>query len=125
MVSKKNKSLKNNIDSHIFHTPIDSSSINKHVSCSTSSSNIKNDICMLKKSVDYLGSTLSQCAMNHTRLESMFRKKHAPHMQHTIHDIQMLIMLTHMIPCMLMCTLVQIMDVRATLQSFVMIEYIM
>ena len=41
---------------------------------------IENDICMLKKSVDYLGSTLSQCAMNHMRLESMFRKKHAPHM---------------------------------------------
>ena len=35
---------------------------------------------MLKKNVDYLGSTLSQYAMNHTRLESIFRKKHAPHM---------------------------------------------
>jgi len=23
---------------------------------------------------------MSQCAMNHTRLEFMFRKKHAPHM---------------------------------------------
>ena len=43
---------------------------------------------MLKKSVDYLDSTLSQCAMNHKKLESMFRKKHAPHIhahksQHT------------------------------------------
>jgi len=29
---------------------------------------------------------------------------------HTIHDIHMLIMLTHMIQCMLMCTLVHIVD---------------
>ena len=35
-----------------------------------------------------------------------------------------LIMLTHMIICMLICTLVHIMDVRTTLQNFVMIEYI-
>ena len=41
---------------------------------------IENDICLLKKSVDYLGSTLSHCAMNHTRLESMFHEKHVPHM---------------------------------------------
>ena len=51
-------------------------------------SSIENDICVLKKSVDYLGSTLSQCVMNHTRLKFMFRKKHAPllhahHSQHT------------------------------------------
>ena len=43
---------------------------------------------MLKKSVDCLGSTLSHCAMNYTRLESMFRKKqvshiHTHHTQHT------------------------------------------
>ena len=42
---------------------------------------------------------------------------------HTKHGIHMLIILTHMIG-MLMCTLVHIVDVRATLQSFVMIEYI-
>ena len=34
---------------------------------------------MLKKSIDCLGSTLSQCAMKHPRLESMFLKKHTPH----------------------------------------------
>ena len=33
---------------------------------------------MLKKSVDCLSSTLSQCAMNRTRLASMYHKKHAP-----------------------------------------------
>ena len=44
---------------------------------------------------------------------------------HTIHGIHMLIMLTHMIQSMLMCTLVHIVDVRDTLQSFVIIEYIM
>ena len=38
---------------------------------------------------------------------------------HTKHDIHMLIMLTYMI-CMLMCTLVHITDVLATLQNFVM-----
>ena len=48
-----------------------------------------------------------------------------PHMHAPIHDIHMLIMLTHMIQSMLMCTLVHIVDVRATLQSFVKIEYIM
>ena len=41
---------------------------------------IENDISILKKSVDCLGSTLSQCAMKHTRLESMFRKKQVPNM---------------------------------------------
>ena len=30
---------------------------------------------MLKKSVDCLGSTLSHCALNHSRLEPIFRKK--------------------------------------------------
>ena len=58
----KNKSLKNNLDTHVCHV----SSINKFVACSTSSSSINNDICMLKKSVDCLGFTLSQCVMNHT-----------------------------------------------------------
>ena len=41
---------------------------------------------------------------------------------HTLHSIHMLIML--MITRMLMCTLVHIVDVHATLQNFVMIEYI-
>ena len=41
---------------------------------------------------------------------------------HAIHGVHML---THMTLGMLMCTLVHIVDVRATLQSFVMIEYIM
>ena len=67
-------------DSHICHVPIASFTSDKHNACSTLSSNIKNDICVLKKSVDCLGSTLSLCAMNHTQLESMFHKKHAPHM---------------------------------------------
>ena len=43
---------------------------------------------------------------------------------HTNNGIHMLIMLTHMILCILMCTLVHIVDVRATLQNFAMIEYI-
>jgi len=78
LVSKENTSMKNNFDAHVCH--VASSSIYKHNGCSTSSSISESDICALKKSVDCLGSTLSQCTMNHTRLESMFRKKHAPHM---------------------------------------------
>ena len=41
---------------------------------------------------------------------------------HTNHDKHMLIMLTHMILFMLMYKLVHIVEVWATLQSFVMIE---
>jgi len=59
LISKKNISLKNDFDSHVCHATINSSSINKHVACSTSSSKIKNDVCDLKKCVDCLGSTLS------------------------------------------------------------------
>ena len=79
LVSKKNISLKNDLSSHVGHASIGSTS-SVSFACSILSSSIKNDICVLKKSVDCLGSTLSQCVMYHTRLESMFRKKHAPPM---------------------------------------------
>jgi len=72
LVSKENATLKNDLSSHVCHNFSASSSIDKHVACSTSSSIIESDIYTLKKSVDCLGFTLSQCAMNHTRLESMF-----------------------------------------------------
>ena len=121
LVSKENTSLKNNLDSHICYATI-ASSYSVSIAYSTSSSNDENDIIMLKKSVDCLGSTLSQCAMDHKKLESIFRKKHAPQFMHTIHGIHMLIMITHMTRCMFMCTLVHIVDVRATLQKFVMID---
>ena len=74
--------LKNDFASHVCHDSIILTPSHKNfvsLACSTSFS-INNDIYALKKSVDCLGSTLSQCAMNHTRLESMSRKKHAPHM---------------------------------------------
>ena len=64
---------------HVCHATIISPS-SVPIACSTSSSKVENDITMLKKSVDCLGSTLSQCVMNHTRLESMFRKKYVPPM---------------------------------------------
>ena len=51
-------------------------------SACTSSSRINDDICMLKKRVDCLGSTMSQCAMNHSRLESLVRKKQVPTFMH-------------------------------------------
>ena len=76
MISNENKSLKNDLSSHVCHASIASPS--SAIACYTSSSMIENDICNLKKSVGCLGSTLSQCAMNHTRLESMFRKKQVP-----------------------------------------------
>ena len=117
--------MKNDLSSHVCHISNPSSSSDKHDTCSTLSLSIENDICTLKKSVDCLGSILSQCAMNHKKLESMFHKKQAPYIQAHHTGIHMLIMLTHMISYMLMYTLVHIADVRATLQSFVMIEYIM
>ena len=62
--------------------------------------------------------------MDHKKLESMFRKKQVSHIHvhqswhtHASH-------ITHMTSFMLVCTLVHIVDARATLQSFVMIEYI-
>ena len=44
---------------------------------------------------------------------------------HTNQGIHMLLMFVHMTLGMPMCILVHIVDVRATLQSFVMIEYVM
>ena len=58
LVSKENTSLKNDLSSHICHATIASPS-SVSIACSTSSSNVENDIIMLKKSVDCLGSTLS------------------------------------------------------------------
>ena len=63
LVLKKNESLKIDIDSHVCHASIASSSCTP-IACSTLSSTIENDINILKKSVDCLGSTLSHCAMN-------------------------------------------------------------
>ena len=73
-ISLEKDSLKNDFDSHVCHATIDSSSIDKNA-YSTSSSTTENDICKLKNNVDCLGSTVSQCAMDHKKLESMFRKK--------------------------------------------------
>ena len=47
-----------------------------------------------EENIDCLGSTLSQCALKHNKLESMFRKKQVPqihayipqHTSHTHHD---------------------------------------
>ena len=63
LVSNGNKSLKNDLSSHVCHISNDPSTSDKHVAYSTSSSIIESDICALKKSVDSLGSTLSKCAI--------------------------------------------------------------
>ena len=57
---KKNESLKIDIDSHVCHASVASSS-STPIACSTLSSSIEKDINVLKKSVECLGSTLSQC----------------------------------------------------------------
>ena len=49
LVSKKNISLKNDIDTHVCHDSVTSSS-SIPIACSTSSSIIENDINTLKKS---------------------------------------------------------------------------
>ena len=59
---KKNNSLKNDISSHVCHARVVSP--RTPIAC-TSSSRINDDICLLKKSVDCLGSTLSQCVVGH------------------------------------------------------------
>ena len=121
LVSKENISLKNDFFSHSCHDSIVIPVCNKNA-CSTCSSIIENDICMLKKSVDFLGLTLSQCAMSHKRLEFMFRKKHAPHLHAHHHGIHVFLMFTHMIPWMLERTLIHIPATKTTLQNFIMID---
>ena len=78
---------------HIFHATID-----------------KNEIHVLKNRIDFLSSTFSNCAFNHSRLESLFQKKqvprvHAHHPQHAYahfarHDHTH----THMHPRVYKCT---------------------
>ena len=49
--------------------------------------NDKNEVKFLKNKIDSLSSTLSKCAFNHSRLESLFSKKQTPHIhaQHPHH----------------------------------------
>ena len=47
----------------------------------------KNEIHVLKNRINCLGSTVSQCAFKHNKLESMFRKKQVSHFMHTLHCI--------------------------------------
>ena len=77
---EKNIVLQHKMDAHVCHASVASSS--RLPNACTSSSRINNDISMLKKKVDCLGSTMSQCAMNHTRLETLLRKKQVPSFMH-------------------------------------------
>ena len=91
-ISKKNKDF-------VFHV---------------SSSKIDNDICIMKKNIYYLGSTLSQCAFNHNILESMFRKKQISHAHaQTLRHSYALHAHSHTIICMLECTNVHIAAAKA------------
>ena len=60
-VSKKNKKIVSQ-SHHALHATIDNSEIN-----------------VLKNRINCLSSTLSSCAFNHKRLESLFSKKQTPH----------------------------------------------
>ena len=73
IVSKEKEKIskkKNNFDSHSFHV--------SHVN-NVAPPIDKNEIHVLNKRIDCLGSTLSQCAFNHSKLESLFRKKQVSH----------------------------------------------
>ena len=103
LVLKKNESLKIDIDSHVCHARVVPS--RSPIAC-TSSSRINDDICLLKKSVDCLGSTLSHCVVSHKCLKSLFRKKqvpslhaHPPRHTHAPHDP------THVCSCVHLYTL--------------------
>jgi len=76
---EKNIVLQNKIDSHVCHARVVSPK--SPIACSTSSM-LENDINLLKKKMDCLGSTMSQCAMNHSRLETLVRKKQVPTSMH-------------------------------------------
>ena len=66
-----------------------------------SSSIIDNDICVLKKNIDCLGSNLSQCVIDHKRLESMFQKKQTLHMHtHPLRHIHAHHVHTHATQCL-------------------------
>ena len=122
---KKNVVLKNKIDEHVCHARVVSP--RSLLACSTSSM-IKNDINMLKKKMDCLGSTMSQCAKNHTRLETLVRKKqvptfmhaHPPRHTHAPHGHHQ-----HMYAHVYTCTHVHIVAEKAILLNFAMIIYML
>ena len=118
----KNIVLQNKIDAHVCHVRVVSHT--SPIACSTSSL-IENDINLIKKKMDCLGSTMSQCAMNHTRLDPWFERNKFHLYMHTIHGIHMIRTFTPITQCMFMCTLVHIVDVRATLLNFVLIVYML
>ena len=107
--------MKNDLDSHVCYASVASPS-SLPIACT--SFIIENDINNLKKSVDCLGSTLSHCALNHSRLESMFRKKQVLLCMRTNHGIHMLLTYTPITQCMLMCTLVHICGRKGHLAKF-------
>ena len=122
-ISIEKDSLKNDFDAHVCHVSIASSSIDNHFARSTSSS-IENYIHILKKNVDCLHSTLSQCDIDHKRLEYMFHKKHASHMHvHQSWHIHASHVYTHN-SLYARVTLVHIVVARDTSQNFVMIRLI-
>ena len=67
LLKVENELLKKENDSHSCHATIPSSFI------------VKNEFHISKNRIDCLISNLSDYAFDHNRLESMFRKKHIPH----------------------------------------------
>jgi len=100
---KKNISLQNDIDAHVCYASVGSPST--PIACHTSFL-IEKDIFMLKKNIDSLGSTLSDCVSCHTRLESLFQKKqvlslhaHPPRYTHATHNQNHHTLYAHVCTC--------------------------
>ena len=102
LFSKKNTTLQNDIDSHVCHASVVSPS---RVSIACTSSIIKNDICLLKKNVDYLSSTWANVPWTTHVWNLCFTRNKFLLCMHTNHGIHMLPMFIHTTLCMLMCTL--------------------
>ena len=111
-ISKKKKIVDshschaNNDPYHVFHATID-----------------KNEIYVLKNRIDCLSSTLSNCIFNHSKLETLFQKKQAPHVHaHNPQYTYARYAHIHLLICMLECTHVHIVVAKAILQDFAIIE---
>ena len=99
----KNKNLKNKNDfvlkekDSLQNKLENISKKNKDFVFHVSSSKIDNDICIMKKNNDCLGSTLSQCAFNIIDWNSYFARNKFHMFMHIPHGIHMHTMLTPLI----------------------------
>ena len=90
MLRKENKKMKNKFDCMLNENSLKRKIISKEKENVPKKKKIvdhafhatiidKNEVKFLKNKINCLSSTLSKCAFNHTRLESLFSKKQTPH----------------------------------------------